>query len=65
MLSHAWKLGKRLAIALKGLPRRAAVALGSEGLGQPARPNRLWKACAIVIPSGLFACWAMAQAHQY
>ena len=61
MLSHAWKAGKQLAIKLKELPRRAAVALGSEGLGQPARPGRLWKACAIVIPSGLFACWAMNQ----
>lgn len=61
MLSLAWKAAKRLAIALKGLPRRAAVALGAPGLGLPARPGRLWKACAIVVPAGLFACWAMSQ----
>ena len=61
MLSHAWKAGKQLAISLKSLPRCAAAALGSPGLGQPVRPGRLWKACAIVIPSGLVACWAMNQ----
>lgn len=61
MLSLAWKAARRLAIALKGLPRCAAVALGAPGLGLPARPGRLWKACAIVIPAGLLACWAMSQ----
>lgn len=59
MLSHAWKAGKKLAVSFKGLPRRAAVALGAPGPGQPAQPARLWKACAIIIPSGLVACWAM------
>ena len=62
MLSLAWKAGKHLAIGLKGLPRRAAVALGSPGLGEPARPDRLWKATAIVVPLGLLTCWAMQQA---
>lgn len=61
MLSLAWKAGKHLAIGLKRLPRRTAVALGAEGLGEPRRPDRLWKACAIVIPLGLFACWAVPQ----
>lgn len=61
MLSHAWKAGKQLAITLKELPRRAAAALGAPGLGQPTQPRRLWKALAIVIPSGLLACWAMNQ----
>jgi type IV secretory pathway protease TraF len=61
MLSLAWKAGKHLAIGLKNLPRRAAVALGAEGLGEPARPHRLWKACAIVVPVGFLACWAVPQ----
>jgi type IV secretory pathway protease TraF len=61
MLSLAWKAAKHLAIGLKRLPRRAAVALGAEGLGEPARPDRLWKACAVVIPGGLFVCWAVSQ----
>lgn len=61
MLSHAWKSGKQLVLGLKGLPLRASAALGAPGLGQPARPDRLWKACAIVIPVGLATCWAMAQ----
>src|SRR3546814_12880353 len=53
MLSLAWKAGKHLAIGLKGLPRRAAVALGSPGLGEPARPDRLWKATALPVPLAL------------
>jgi type IV secretory pathway protease TraF len=61
MLSLAWKAGKRLAIGLKKLPRRAAVALGAEGLGEPARPDRLWRTCAIVIPLGLLIFWAIPQ----
>ena len=62
MLSLAWKAGKHLAIGLKELPRRASVALGSPGLGEPARPDRLWKATAIVVPLALLPWWAIPQA---
>src|SRR3546814_14475309 len=59
MLSLAWKAGKHLAIGLKGLPRRAAVALGSPGLGEPARPDRLWKATALLVPLAPLTWWAI------
>src|SRR3546814_14661506 len=62
MLSLAWKAGKHLAIGLKGLPRRAAVALGSPGLGEPARPDRLWKATALLVPLALLTWWAIPPA---
>ncbi|MGN7931812.1 hypothetical protein [Sphingopyxis sp. 22461] len=39
MLSLAWKAGKQLAIGLKNLPRRTAVALGAEGLGERRGPT--------------------------
>lgn len=61
MLSLAWKAGKHLAISLKRLPRLAAVALGAEGLGEPAQPDRLWKACVLVIPLALLGWWAVSQ----
>lgn len=44
---------------LRSLPGKAAVALGAEGLGEPARPERLWQALAIILPAALFAAWAM------
>lgn len=47
---------------LKMLPIRAAVALGSAGLGQPPRPEQLWKAFGIVLPIGLITYWAIPQA---
>ncbi|MDF0491108.1 S26 family signal peptidase [Sphingobium sp. H39-3-25] len=37
------------------LPGKAAVALGAAGMGEPARPERLWRAFAIVLPVALFA----------
>lgn len=40
---------------LRALPRKAAVALGAEGLGEPARPERLWQAFGFVLPVALFA----------
>jgi conjugal transfer pilin signal peptidase TrbI len=43
------------------LPIRAAVALGSPGLGEPTRPGELWRAMAIIIPVGLAAWWAIPQ----
>lgn len=46
---------------LKLLPIRAAVALGSSGLGQPPRPEQLWKAWGIVLPVGLLTLWAIPQ----
>ena len=56
-----WSLAKALIGRLLRLPREAAVALGAEGLGRPARPDRLWKAILLVAPPGLAAWWAMTQ----
>ncbi|GGN57422.1 MULTISPECIES: S26 family signal peptidase [Novosphingobium] len=61
MLKLAWKTARSAWPALRELPLRAAVALGSAGLGEPVRPARLWKAYAIVLPIGLLACWAIPQ----
>lgn len=61
MLSLAWKAGKHFVLSLKGLPRRAAVALGTPGHGAPARPDRLWKAILIILPCALLAWWAIPQ----
>lgn len=61
MLKLAWKTAKAAWPEVKLLPLRAAVALGSSGLGQPVRPAQLWKAYAIVLPIGLAACWAIPQ----
>ncbi len=61
MLSLAWKVARAAWPELKLLPLRAAVALGSSGLGQPLRPAQLWKAYAVVLPIGLAACWAIPQ----
>jgi conjugal transfer pilin signal peptidase TrbI len=61
MLSLAWNLGKRAWPELKLLPLRAAVALGASGLGQPPRPEQLFKAYCIVLPIGLLTWWAIPQ----
>jgi conjugal transfer pilin signal peptidase TrbI len=61
MLSLAWKTARAAWPEIKLLPLRAAVALGSSGLGQPVRPAQLWKAYAVVLPIGLAACWAIPQ----
>ena len=56
-----WKAAKALWPEMKLLPLRAAVTLGSAGLGEPPRPERLWKGMAIVLPVGLVAWWAIPQ----
>lgn len=61
MLRLVWNAGKALWPEVKLLPLRAAVALGSAGLGQPPRPEQLWKAYGIVLPIGLFCWWAIPQ----
>lgn len=64
MLRLCWALARLFHIAwhwLRGLPRRAAVGLGAEGLGQPASPSRLWRTVLVVVPIALFAWWAMPQ----
>jgi len=61
MLSLAWNAGKALWAEAKLLPLKAAVALGSSGLGQPPRPEQLWKAYGIVLPVGLLTMWAIPQ----
>lgn len=40
---------------LRRMPGKAAVALGASGLGEPARPGRLWKALAFILPVALIA----------
>jgi len=61
MLRLAWKAGRSLWPRLKDLPLSAAVALGSGGLGEPARPGQLAKAMAIILPIALLAWWAIPQ----
>ena len=61
MLVAVWKAGKALWPKVKLLPLRAAVALGSSGLGEPPRPQRLWTGMVIVLPVGLAAWWAIPQ----
>ncbi|WP_190287046.1 S26 family signal peptidase [Novosphingobium sp. LASN5T] len=61
MFKLAWKAARAAWPAVKLLPLRAAVALGSSGLGQPVRPAQLWKAYAIVLPVGLITLWAIPQ----
>ena len=61
MLRLAWALASRLWPELKLLPLRAAVTLGSSGLGQPPRPDQLWKAYLIVLPVGLATWWMIPQ----
>jgi type IV secretory pathway protease TraF len=61
MLRLAWGLGKRLWREARLLPLRAAVALGSAGLGEAPKPDRLWKAIALVSPIALVTWWAIPQ----
>jgi conjugal transfer pilin signal peptidase TrbI len=61
MLSLAFKAARHSWAELKLLPIKAAVALGSSGLGQPVRPEQLWKAYCIVLPIGLLTFWAIPQ----
>lgn len=61
MLRHVWRLASRVWTGLRLLPIRAAVALGSAGLGEPARPGQLWRAMAVILPTGLLAWWAIPQ----
>lgn len=62
MLRLCWALA-RLFLALwrwlRGLPWRAALALGAAGPGQPARPHRLWHTLAVALPAALFAALAI------
>lgn len=46
---------------LRELPLKAAVALGSAGMGEPPRADRLWKAMALVMPVALLTWWAIPQ----
>jgi type IV secretory pathway protease TraF len=57
VLKLAWKTARAAWPEIKLLPLRAAVALGSSGLGQPVRTAQLWKAYAI----GLATYWAVPQ----
>ncbi|TAJ74226.1 MAG: peptidase [Sphingobium sp.] len=62
MLRLAFRAARSGWAELKLLPLKAAVALGSSGLGQPPRPRQLWKAFGIVLPVGLLTWWAIPQA---
>jgi type IV secretory pathway protease TraF len=61
MLRLACHAARALWSEAKELPLKAAVALGASGLGQPLRPEQLWKAFGIVLPIGLFTLWAIPQ----
>lgn len=61
MLRLAWTLGKTIGQEIKLLPLRAAVALGASGLGQPPRPEQLFKVYCIVLPIGFLTWWAIPQ----
>lgn len=61
MLRLAWVAAKAAWLEMKLLPLRAAVALGASGLGQPPRPDQLWKAYGVVLPVGLLTFWALPQ----
>lgn len=61
MLRVAWAFAKCFWSELRFLPIRAAVALGSGGLGQPPRPEQLLKAYLIVLPIGLATWWTIPQ----
>ncbi|MBO9579574.1 MAG: S26 family signal peptidase [Sphingobium sp.] len=58
MLRLAWllaELAARLWAGLRGLPRRAALALGGSAGDIPADPRRLWIVFAIALPVALAA----------
>jgi len=57
----AWKAARAAWPEIKLLPLRAAVALGSAGLGEPPRPDRLWKAMALILPISIATWWAIPQ----
>lgn len=61
MLRLAWVSARAAARRLRALPRQCAVALGAEGLGQPRRPARLWKAYLFVVPLALVGYWLVPQ----
>lgn len=61
LVSASWTASKALAEQVQLLPLKAAVALGAGGLGQPPRPDQLWKAFGIVLPIGLATWWAIPQ----
>jgi len=61
MLRLAFRAARSGWAELKLLPLKAAVALGSSGLGQPPRPEQLWKAFGIVLPVGLLTMLAIPQ----
>lgn len=61
MLRLAWAAASRLWPEVRLLPLRAAVALGSAGLGEAPKPDRLWKAMALVMPVALVTWWAIPQ----
>lgn len=61
MLRLVWHAGKAAAGWAGELPLRAAVSLGAAGFGEPPRPDRLWRACAIVVPTALVTSWVIPQ----
>lgn len=61
MFKVAFRAARAAWPEIRLLPLRAAVALGSSGLGQPVRPAQLWKAYVIVLPIGLATLWAIPQ----
>lgn len=61
MRRRAWNLARYLWAQIRQLALRASVALGSAGLEQPRRPDRLIKAYGIVLPIGLLVFWAIPQ----
>ena len=64
MLRLFWLLVRWIASLwprLRGLPRKAAVALGAPGPDEAARPERLWRAMLVVLPLALFAAVLMPQ----
>jgi type IV secretory pathway protease TraF len=61
MLRLALKAARSLWPNVKELPLRAAVALGSAGMGEARRPGELAKAMAIILPIALLCWWAIPQ----
>lgn len=61
MLRLAFSLARLGYAEACSLPLRAAVTLGSAGLGEQPRPDRLWKACALVMPVACATYWAIPQ----
>lgn len=55
MLRLAFLAARKLVPGLLDLPRQAALALGGAGKDDGPRPDRLWKALAVVMPIALLA----------